>query len=96
MQTSCKNNQKDPSPSRFQPGQCHPISQGLNYWKSPPTSFNAIAQHSRLEQKDAILLLDFVQNTPFGCWKAVTLNSGEVIYTTSQNINQVVTERESP
>ncbi|TXH11665.1 MAG: hypothetical protein E6R04_01045 [Spirochaetes bacterium] len=93
MRSTCRNNEKEPKP-RLQPGQCHPISRGLVYWKTPPTSFNAVTQSSRLEQKDAILLLDFVRNTPFDCWKAVTLNTGEVIYTTSQDISQVVTETE--
>lgn len=83
MTNSCSRKQTSP---RYQRGQCHVVDQGLIFWRNPPQSLNAVVRYSQLPQKDALLLLDFFSDGPFTGWKAVTLNTGSVIYTTTDNI----------
>lgn len=56
------------------------------YWRNPPTSFDDIVEHERLQNKDAILLLDFLPNESFSFWKAVSLATSQIIYTTTNNL----------
>lgn len=84
----CSTTTKKSNKQRFspRPGQCHPVDRGMVFWRNPPSSFDGVVEFSRLQDKDAILLLDFLPNQPFSFWKAVSLNTNEIIYTTTDNL----------